>query len=161
MTMTLYELTEEMRNFDLQIDEDTGEISNAEDLDQLITDRNEKLKNCVLWYKNQKAEADALKVEKMKLAKRQQEAERKAEWMKNYLESCLDGEKFEPEDDVRIRVSYRKSESVECSDIFQVDDQYLRFKEPELDKTKIKKALKAGEKVDGCQLVTKMNIQIK
>ena len=161
MNMTLYELTEEMRNFDLQIDEDTGEISNAEDLDQLITDRNEKLKNCVLWYKNQKSEADALKVEKMKLAKRQQEAERKAEWMKNYLESCLDGEKFEPEDDVRIRVSYRKSESVECSDIFQVDDQYLRFKEPELDKAKIKKALKAGEEVKGCTLIEKQNIQIK
>ena len=60
-----------------------------------------------------------------------------------------------------MKSSNRKSESVECSDIFQVDDQYLRFKEPELDKTKIKKALKAGEKVDGCQLVTKMNIQIK
>ena len=161
MNMTLYELTEEMRNFDLQIDEDTGEISNAEDLDQLITDRNEKLKNCVLWYKNQKAEADALKAEKMKLAKRQQEAERKAEWMKNYLESCLDGEKFEPEDDVRVRITYRKSEQVECPDWTVVSDEYLRYKDPELDKTKIKKALKAGEKVDGCQLVTKMNIQIK
>lgn len=159
--MTLYELTEAMRAFDFEIDEDTGEILNADELDQIQIDRDEKLKNCVFYYKNMLSEAAALKAEKQKLASRQQIAERKAERMKEYLAYCLQGEKFAPEDDVRVRITYRKSEQVECSDWRMVSDEYLRYKDPELDKTKIKKALKAGEEVKGCTLVEKQNIQIK
>ena len=159
--MTLYELSEAMKNFDLEIDEDTGEILNADELDMLVLDHELKLKNCVWWYKNKKAEAEALKAEKMKLAKRQQTAERQAEWMKAYIDADLQGKSFKPEDDVTVNVSYRKSKTVECSDIYRVPDEYLRYKEPELDKTKIKKAINDGMKVDGCTIVVKNNIQIK
>lgn len=159
--MTLYELTEAMENFDLDIDEETGEILNADELDQLQVEHDEKLKNCVYYYKNMMAEAAALKAEKQKLAERQKTAENKAEWIKHYIANDLKGEKFEPEDDVTIKVTYRKSESVECADIYKVPDEYIRYKEPELDKARIKKALKAGDTVDGCVLVTKSNIQIK
>lgn len=159
--MTLYELTEQLANFDFEIDEETGEITNMDELEQIQMDRDEKLKNCVLWYKNCKAEADALKAEKMNLQKRQQIAEKKAERMKSYLDFCLKGEQFTPKDDVRVRVSYRKSDQVLCDDITKVSDEYLRYKEPELDKTKVKKDIKAGIDVDGCKLITKKNIQIK
>ena len=159
--MTLYELNEAMQNFDLEIDEETGEILNAEELDLLMLEHELKLKNCVYWYKNVKAEADALKAEKQKLAKRQQIAERKAEWMKNYIDYDLNGKAFKPEDDVTVRVSYRKSKVVECPDIYKVPDEYLRYKEPELDKTKVKKAFADGIEVDGCTIVEKNNIQIK
>jgi len=159
--MTLYELTAAMANFDFEIDEETGEIINADELDQLQMDRDQKLKNCVYYYKNMKAEADALKAEKMRLAKRQSIAEHKAERMKQYLDFCLHGEKFAPEDDVRVRVSYRKSQSVECDDIYKVPEDYIRYKEPELKKTEIKKAINAGHEVAGCWLEEKNNIQIK
>ena len=160
--MTLYELTELMKDFDLEVDEETGEVLNGDELDRLQWDLNEKLKNCVYWYKNQKAEADALKAEKQKLAKRQQTAERKVEWMKNYIASCLgEGVAFAPEDDVTVRIGWRKSQSIECDDIYRVSDEFLRYREPELDKARVKKALSNGEIVDGCELVTKMNIQIK
>ena len=158
---TLYELNEAMKNFDLEIDEDTGEILNADELDLLALEHELKLKNCVYWYKNMKAEAEALKTEKMKLAKRQQTAERKAEWMKSYIDADLCGKEFKPEDDVTVRVSYRKSKVVECEDIYRVPDDYLRYKEPELDKTKVKKAFADGIEVDGCTIVEKNNIQIK
>ena len=159
--MTLYELNEALKNFDLEIDEETGEILNADELDMLSLEHELKLKNCVWWYKNIKAEAEALKAEKMKLAKRQQTAERKAEWMKAYIDADLCGKEFKPEDYVTVRVSYRKSNVVECSDVYRVPDEYLRYKEPELDKTKVKKAFAEGLKVDGCTIVEKNNIQIK
>lgn len=159
--MTLYELTEAMKNFELEIDEETGEILNADELDLLNIEHELKLKNCVYYYKNVKAEADALKAEKMKLAKRQQTAERKAEWMKAYIDADLAGKAFAPEDDATVRVSYRKSVTVECYDIFAVDDDYLKYKEPELDKAKVRKAINAGETVSGCKLVEHQNIQIK
>ena len=159
--MTLYELTEAMRNFDLEIDEETGETLNADELDMLALEHDLKLKNCVWFYKNQKAEAEALKAEKQKLAARQKTAERKAEWMAQYIAFDLDGKDFKPEDDVTVRVGWRKSKTVECDDITKVPAEYLRFKEPELDKAKIKKAFKAGEKVEGCREVENNNIQIK
>ena len=42
--MTLYELNEAMKNFDLEIDEETGEILNAEELDLLTLEHDMKLK---------------------------------------------------------------------------------------------------------------------
>ena len=39
--------------------------------------------------------------------------------------------------------------------------QYLKFEEAELDKTAVKKAIKAGEEVPGCVLVERQNIVIK
>ena len=159
--MTLYELNEAMQNFTLEIDEETGEVLNGDELDLLTLEHDLKLKNCVWWYKNKKAEAEALKAEKMKLAKRQQTAERQAEWMKDYIDMDLHGESFKPSDDVTVSVSYRKSKTVECDNIFDVPDDYLRYKEPELDKAKIKKAFKEGINVAGCRIVEKNNIQIK
>lgn len=161
MSMTLYELSEAMRNFDLDVDEETGEILNADELDMLQMEHDLKLINCVHWYKNVKAEAEALKAEKKKLADRQATAERKAEWMKRYIADDLGGKPFAPEEDVTVKVGWRKSKSVECEDVYKVPDEYLRYKEPELDKTRIRKALEAGETVEGCSLVTKENIQIR
>lgn len=159
--MTLYELSEAMQNFQLQIDEETGEVLNADELELLTLEHELKLKNCVWWYKNKEAEAEALKAEKMKLAARQKSAEKQAEWMKNYIDMDLNGKPFKPEDDVTVNVYYRKSKTVECDNIFDVPDDYLRYKEPELDKAKIKKAFNEGIKVAGCRIVEKNNIQIK
>lgn len=158
--MTLYELTEAMRNFDLEIDEETGEILNADELDMLQMEQKQKLINCVYYYKNVKAEADALKAEKQKLAARQATAERKAEWMKRYIAMALDGEEFKPEEDVTVKVTYRKSKSVECDEIWRVPEDYLRYKEPELDKKKVLDAFKNGTDVEGCSVVVRENIQI-
>ncbi len=159
--MTLYELTSAMRSFDFIIDDETGEIINADELEKLEMDRNEKLKNCVFYFKNMIAEAEALKAEKLKLARRQQIAEKKAERMKKYLDYCLKGEEFRPRDDVRVQITYRKSEVVECDDWTKISGVYLRYKDPEPDRAEIKKAIKAGFKVEGCRLVERNNIQIK
>lgn len=154
----LYDLVREIEDFEFEIDEETGEILNANDLDNLELEKNEKIEQLCLWIKNLKSDAAAYKAEKDSFAKKQKAAENKAESIKNYIAYILAGEKFKTD---RVTVSYRKSEQVECPDMSLVDDDYLRFKEPELDKTKIKKALKDGIKVGGCMLVERQNMQIK
>ena len=154
----LYELVREIEDFEFIIDEETGEILNANDLDKLELEKNEKIEQLCLWQKNLKSDAAAYKAEADSFKKKQKAAENKAESIKNHIEYILSGEKFKTD---RVTVSYRKSEQVECLDMSLVDDDYLRFKEPELDKTKIKKALKDGIKVGGCMLVEKQNMQIK
>ena len=154
----LYDLVREIEDFEFEVDEETGEILNAEDLDNLELEKNEKIEQLCLWIKNLKSDAAAYKAEKDSFAKKQKAAENKAESIKNYIAYILAGEKFKTD---RVTVSYRKSEQVECLDMSLVDDDYLRFKAPELDKTKIKKALKDGVKVGGCMLVERQNMQIK
>lgn len=140
------------------VDFETGEIIDEEKLQALQLEFNQKVEGIALWIKNLLAEAKMIKEEKDNLAERQKSCENKAASLKKYLSSALDGEKFKT---AKVSVSYRKSESVEIEDISLLDDDYLKFKEPEADKTKIKAALKNGVSLEGVTLVEKNNIQIK
>jgi len=59
-------------------------------------------------------------------------------------------------------VSYRKSESVNIIDSEKVDSRFVTIKTTEsISKSAVKNAIKAGEIVEGCELVTKSNMSIK
>ena len=156
----LYELSQALENFEYEFDEETGEFLNADELDSLVADRDEKILNCILFMLNTQAEAEALKNEKLKLGKRQAQKERSFESMKRYVSNCLGGLPWKSHDGVH-KVSYRKSEVVTVPEnVFDLDDEYLTYKEPTPNKEAIKKAIKAGIEVKGCELVEKKNIQI-
>ena len=152
---SLYEIEEQILNC---VDLETGEIIDEEALANLSMERDAKVENIALWIKNLLAEAKMIKEEKDNLANRQKVCENKAESLKEYLSGFLAGEKFKTS---KVNISYRKSERVDVSDITKLDDDYLKFKEPEPDKTKIKKALKDGVQLRGVQLVENRSIQIK
>ena len=61
---TLYELAEELANFELEIDEDTGEVLNFADLDKVEMELKKKVEGICLWIKNLKSDALAYKAEK-------------------------------------------------------------------------------------------------
>ena len=155
---TLYELVKEIENFDLDIDEETGEILNMDELDSLQLENDAKVENICLWIKNLKSDAEAYRSEKKAFEQKIRAAENKAARLTAYVDYILAGDKFKSS---KVSVSYRKSEQIECADLLDVDVDYLRYKEPELDKKKIKDAIKAGIEVKGCQLVERQNIQIK
>lgn len=153
--MNLYEIDAAIMDC---IDEDTGEIIDQAALDELNLSRDEKVENIALAIKNLKSEAEAIKAEKQNLAARQAAAERKAESLKNYLSDYLQGDKFKS---AKVSISWRKSEVVLVDDISKLPDDFLRFKDPEVDKTKLKEAMKAGQSFEGARLVQNNNIQIK
>lgn len=152
---TLYEIDEEILNC---VDMETGEIIDAEKLEQLQLTRDDKVEGIALWIKNLLSDADAIKSEEEKLAQRRKANENKAKNLKEYLSKFLNGQKFKTP---KVSISYRKSESVEVTDISKLDDDYLKFAEPTVDKTKVKKALKAGTVLQGVSLVENQNIQIR
>lgn len=163
--MKLYEVSELINNCikinDSEVvDTTTGEILDVEYLDNLEMEKAEKIENCIKFYKNQFSDSKALKEEAQRLQKLAKAAENRAEWMKKYLNSCLNGEKFRSDDGLH-QISFRRSESVEIVDLFSIPDDLLRYKEPEADKTAIKNALKEGRQVTGAVLVEKNNITIK
>lgn len=157
--MTLFEIDRAIIDFAYDIDEETGEILNAKDLDELQMAREQKLENIGLFIKNIEAEAAAVKAEKDSMAARQKRLENKADSLRKYLAYALNGEKFSTP---RVAMSWRKSESVNIPDDTAIDDRFCNItvvKKP--DKKVIKDALKAGQHVFGAELVTKQNLQIK
>lgn len=153
--MKLYEIDQAIMDC---IDMETGEIINEELLNDLQMERDTKIENVALWIKELKAEAEALKAEKMAFAERQKVAENKMESLKKWLAYALNGEKFKT---VRASVTFRTTEKVEVADIFKLDENYVRYRDPEADKDAIKKAIKAGQEVAGATLVSSTSVIIK
>ena len=153
--MKLYEIDQAIMDC---IDMETGEIVNEELLNDLQMERDAKIENVALWIKELKAEAEALKAEKLAFAERQKVTENKMESLKKWLAYALNGEKFKT---VRASVTFRTTDKVEIADIYKLDENYLRYKEPEADKDAIKKALKAGQEVAGATLVPSTSVIIK
>lgn len=160
--MNLYEIDSAMTAaFDGAVDQETGEIideSLAELFEQLQIDRDVKVENIVCFIKNLRSDAAALKAEKDALAARQKAAERKADSLARYLAGFLNGEKYKSP---RAAISWRKSESVEVSNLGELPEAYLTFAEPTPNKTAIKAAIKAGTEVPGARIVQNMNMTIK
>lgn len=154
----LYEIMNEIENFDFEIDEETGEILNFDALDRLQVARDVKIENLCLWVKNLKSDAEAYKAEKESFAKKQKQAENRATSLHNFIQTVLNGENFKTD---RVTVSYRKSEAIELEDKICVPDKYFVPQEPKLDKTGLKKAIKAGEEFGGAHLVERQNMSIK
>ena len=156
--MNLYDIEYEITNC---VDSETGEIIDEKRLDALQMAREKKIENILLWIKNLKSEAGAIREEEKKLADRRQSDEKSAESLTQYVQNVLNGEKFKTP---RVTVSYRKSEAVIVDDLQLMQetcDEYLKYKDPEPDKAKIKAALKDGITVPGCHLEERQNITIK
>lgn len=145
------------------IDMETGEIIDAEKLDALNMERDAKIENVVLWIKDLKAEAEAIKAEKLALAERQKVAENKVESLKKWIAYALDGQKFST---AKCYVSFRNTESVEVTEegleaLMKWHDELLTYKAPEPNKKAIKQAIKDGLSVAGVQLVQNVSTIIK
>ena len=158
--MKLYEIDNAILDC---IDLETGEVIDTERLDALHMERDAKIENVALWIKDLKAEAEAIKAEKMALAERQRVAENKAESLKKWLAYALDGQKVST---AKCAISFRKTEKVEISDVGMIrlmkeHDELLTYKDPEPNKTAIKQALKDGLTVQGVQLVQNISTIIK
>ena len=149
------------------VDQETGEILDPEKLDALQMEREQKLEGVALWIKDLKAEAEAVKAEADKLTARKKAVENKIEGLKQWLLYALGGEKLKT---ARCNVYQTHSQRLAVVDeeklvqYLKLDDdpdRYLRFREPELKKDEIKKALKDGTIIPGAELEETESVVIK
>lgn len=152
--MNLYEINQEIMSC---WDEETGEILDVQRFDALQLALEDKLEGIGCYIKNLEAEAAALKAEEQAFAARRKRAENKAASLKNYLSGYLQGCPFET---LRVKVSFRKSESLDISESAVIPEEYLKYS-VDVNKADLKAAVKAGLELDGVQLVQRNNIQIK
>lgn len=162
--MTLYEINKSILNCVTiksgeNVDMETGEIISAEQLNKLKMERAEKIKNIALWVKNLTADATALDNEIKTLTARKKAAKNKIDSLKDWL-------KFNLKDDEKISepqyaISWRASEQVKITNVKELPEEFLKYSEPTPDKMGLKKAIKAGRKIEGAVLVKNNNLQIK
>lgn len=161
--MTLYEINEAIMNcFREEIDPETGEILSEvldqDRLDELKMAKAEKIENVACWIKNLASDAEALKAEEGKLAKRRKSMENRVKSLKEYLQWACDGQKF---NGIRAAVSFRNSQSVAVDDLTKIPKEYIRTtvtEEP--DKVTLKKLL-ATKEIPGVHLENKLSTVIK
>ena len=159
----LYEIEQDIANLievgaDRFVDGETGEIISKEDFDALQMEWSAKVEGIALGYKNEDAEAKAIKEEIDKQTERMNRHKKKAEGYKNFLAMVLDGKKFET---AKALVKPTKSKVCEWDGNTEGMEKYLVPQEPKFDKAQARKDLLAGVKVPHCKLVEKTGVSIK
>jgi hypothetical protein len=140
------------------VDLETGEIIDIELLQALQMEREQKIENVALWYKNLLSDAEQYAAEEAAFKKKKQQAQAQAERVKAYLLDALQGEKYKS---TRVNISYRSSNRVVVDDVLNLPPRFVRFADPEPNKTEIMAAIKNGEEVNGARLESSQSIIIK
>lgn len=154
--MKLYEIDEALAQC---FDPETGEIVDSDAYEDLREEKEKKIEGIACIIKNRQALIDALKAEKKRMDDRIATLENQNDNTKAFLDSVLDGHRFETEKAV---CSYRKSTRVDITDMSKIPDEYLNVKtEIAPMKTAIKQALKDNKEVPGCALIETNNLSIK
>lgn len=162
-----------MKLYDRFTDAETGELCDWKDEDgniiapveeffkqfeALNMERKDVIENLLLGYKNDTAEAEAIKLEIGRLAARKKYCEKRAERFKAAAADALNGE---PYTSGKVAVSWRKSTAAEVDESL-CPEEYITTKiTTASDKKAITAALKAGQEIPGCKLVERVNMSVR
>lgn len=164
--MKLYEYDDRM---EAAFDPETGEID-EELVNALWAERDERIDQFIRWIKTQEADAAALKEEERKFSERRKTLENAASRGRAYVQRILDGSRFFC---TAGSVSYRKVSSVVVANTPALirwaeqtgQEQVLKYKDPEVSKTELKKLIEADGPVkvpkELAEIITRMSMQIK
>ena len=164
--MELYKMIDEYREIQRAIED--GEIPEeavADVIESVTIPIEEKVDNLATWVKELTGDINTLSSEIQNLQSRKKSKERLIESIKSSIRTAMvnvDRYKFEGHN----RVSTRKSCKVVIDDIMSLmamDDaeNYLTYKDPDVNKIAIANALKSGVDVKGCRLEDTLSVQIK
>ena len=145
----------------IQVDEETGEIEPAT-LESVQIASEEKIIATAMYIRRLDALNKATKETIQDLQERVSADSKRIEALKCLMTKAMDSLQYTEVKSPEVTLRFRKSSSVEITDSESLPEQFLRTKTVvEPDKTAIKNALKAGEKIQGAQLVESRNLQIK
>ena len=160
--MRVYEIpTQYRRFFEECVDEETGELRYTEEqFAELEAEATEKIANCGRMLKEWMAELEAMKEAKRSIDARMKSKTRQIEWLKGMTLNALSavGKKVEAAD---IVVSTRKSTKVQVNEELLHADWFVEKIERHPNLTALGDALKQGVEIEGAELVTNYNLNLK
>jgi hypothetical protein len=158
--MNLYQIKNEYLTIASQLEQ--GELT--PEIEQQLQINEEQLKEKAINYayviRSFEYDNDIIDAEIKRLKQLKEQKENAIDKLKNAVSDAMQLYGIEKIDSPTLKLSFRKSESIEVSD--NLDKKYLIEKTTlQPDKNAIKQAIKDGQQVEGAVLVTNYNIQIK
>jgi hypothetical protein len=146
----------------IEIDEDTGEVLNMGQIEDLNAQFETKAESIACYIKNLSAFSVDLKTAEESMKARRQATDKKVDALKKYLTECLNTAGKDKVETVNAKISFRASTAVQIADESALPSEFLKVvTETKPDKTLIKKAITDGREVPGASLIQNRNIQIK
>ncbi len=170
--MKLYEISEQLKTFQ-QMAEDgffEDEQTILDTLESIQMEFDNKLENIACMYKGLSVEADAIEAEAKSLMERASKARKTCDWLKDYMTANLQSVGQTKFESPRVRLSFRKSESVSVTNeevLFNslqasgMDSLASVVETVKFDKKGLKQALKDGIELNGVELIKNNNMKIK
>jgi len=162
--MNIYQIQHEYLLLVNQIIENGGEVTPQQELNLQITrdQLQDKGTNYAFVIKKLDAECDIIDAEIKRLSQLKKVRQNLAERLKANISHAMHTFEVDKIESPLIKLSFRKSQSVEVDDVNSLPTEYKTIKVTEqADKMKIKQALQNGEQIQGCSIITNTNLQIK
>lgn len=156
---TLYELTDQYKMLQNFIEENNVEGFELA-LSQIIGDIGEKLEGYAMVLKNIESDIAGIKSEEKRLADRRKAMESNLARIKENMADALltvEGNRVKTE---KFTFSFRKSTSVQIENDAAIPPQFIKV-EKTISRSELAKALKAGEQIEGAQLVENQLLSIR
>lgn len=163
MTLSLFNIKEEYRKLAEAIIESGGELT--PDLNEALEINQQHLQEKAANYgyiiKQAEYEVDMLDAEIARLSNLKKARQLMVDKLKNKISEAMEFYDIEKIESETIKLSFRRSESVEVTDETAIPSEYKVPQPDKISKSAIKDAIKSGESVPGAIIVVKQNLQIK
>lgn len=162
--MNIYKIQNEYLLLINQIIENGGEVTPQQELNLQITrdQLQDKGTNYAFVIKKLDAECDIIDAEIKRLTELKKVRQNACERLKSNISHAMQIFEVDKIESPLIKLSFRKSQSVNVADVNSLPNEYKTIKVTEqADKMKIKQALLNGEVIEGCEIVNSNNLQIK
>ena len=162
--MNIYQIQNEYLLLINQIIENGGEVTPQQELNLQITREQlqDKGTNYAFVIKKLDAECDIIDAEIKRLSELKKVRQNACERLKSNISHAMHTFGVDKIESPLIKLSFRKSQSVNVADVNSLPSEYKTIKVTEsADKMKIKQALLNGEVIEGCEIINSQNLQIK
>ena len=160
--MKLYQISDAIRQAldHIELDEETGEILNADELHAVEAEAADKIEATALYLRELDAEAKAAKDEADRMIARVKSMQKRSDYLKAMLLDALHATgKVKT---ARVSVSIRTTKAVEIAEGADLPEAYTTVKTTvSPNKVAIKQALLDGVEVPGCSLEARESVSIR
>ncbi|MBG9692672.1 hypothetical protein ABD91_17995 [Lysinibacillus sphaericus] len=155
---SLYQLNNAYAQLQQMIED--GQEGLEDTLDSITDAVEEKLEAYAMVIKNIESDVEGIKSEERRLAERRKVMENGVVRMKQAIAETLQNSGQDKVKTEKFTFSFRKSSKVEVSNIDSLPQQYVKV-ERTISRSELAKALKAGEQIEGAQLIENQSLSIR
>lgn len=168
---SLSEILDEYQELMWRIDDQDGEITEDiyDELEAADAEVTTKINGCLLVREKLEAQAELFKTKAKRMSDYSKSLARRADWLKNYVHTAMHRmniKKIENLDDfawVQIRRTAPKLNIISEEDFtrrYWDKEEFVEL-DPKIRKHEVKAALRAGEKVEGAELIENEALYVK